>query len=184
MEMQTPGVSKGHGSLACCSPRGRKVSDTTYWLNSNKEAQVSWLTLTLQSSHNHKKKKASIFACPTWHGNSASIYACICTLMHAKISKRFRMNWSGVQDFSKDLRREQQEPSFSQPKVSVQLLSKNKLPPFFCVPWVHFLAKLCKRMGRETYNAIVTIGFMIVITPQDFISKNNDFNATLSFSKR
>lgn len=84
-----------------------------------------------------------------------------------------------MQDFSKDLRREQQEPSFSQPKVSFQLLSKNKLPPFFGA-----LAKLCKRMGRETYNVIVTIGFMIAITPQDFISKNNDFNATLSFSKR
>jgi len=32
-------------------------------------------------------------------------------------------------------------------------------------------------------NAIVTIAFVIVITPQDFISKNNDFNATLSFFK-
>ena len=25
----TSGVGDGHGSLACCSPRGRKVSDTT-----------------------------------------------------------------------------------------------------------------------------------------------------------
>ena len=26
---QTPGDGNGQGSLACCSPRGRKVSDTT-----------------------------------------------------------------------------------------------------------------------------------------------------------
>ena len=26
---QTPGVGDGQGSLACCSPRGRKESDTT-----------------------------------------------------------------------------------------------------------------------------------------------------------
>ena len=33
---QAPGVGDGHGSLACCSPWGRKESDTTEWLN-NKE---------------------------------------------------------------------------------------------------------------------------------------------------
>ena len=26
---QTPGVGDGQGGLACCGPRGRKVSDTT-----------------------------------------------------------------------------------------------------------------------------------------------------------
>ena len=26
---QSPGVGEGQGSLACCSPRGRKESDTT-----------------------------------------------------------------------------------------------------------------------------------------------------------
>ena len=31
---QTPGDSEGQGSLACCSPRGRKESDTTeQWNN-------------------------------------------------------------------------------------------------------------------------------------------------------
>ena len=30
---QTPGDSEGQGSLACCSPRGRKESDTTEQLN-------------------------------------------------------------------------------------------------------------------------------------------------------
>ena len=29
----TPGVGVGQGSLACCSPRGRKESDTTEELN-------------------------------------------------------------------------------------------------------------------------------------------------------
>ena len=30
---QAPGVGEGQGSLACCSPCGRKESDTTEWLN-------------------------------------------------------------------------------------------------------------------------------------------------------
>ena len=30
---QTPGVGDGQGSLACCSPQGRKESDATEWLN-------------------------------------------------------------------------------------------------------------------------------------------------------
>ena len=30
---QAPGVSDGQGSLACCSPRDHKESDTTEWLN-------------------------------------------------------------------------------------------------------------------------------------------------------
>ena len=34
---QTPGDSEGQGSLACCSPWGRKESDTTERLNNNKE---------------------------------------------------------------------------------------------------------------------------------------------------
>ena len=32
---QTPGNSEGRGSLACCSPRGHKESDTAEWLNNN-----------------------------------------------------------------------------------------------------------------------------------------------------
>ena len=32
---QTPGGSKAQGSLACCSPWGRKESDTTERLNNN-----------------------------------------------------------------------------------------------------------------------------------------------------
>ena len=30
---QTPGAGDGQGGLACCSPRGRKESDTTERLN-------------------------------------------------------------------------------------------------------------------------------------------------------
>ena len=30
---QTPGDGEGQGSLVCCSPWGRKESDTTEWLN-------------------------------------------------------------------------------------------------------------------------------------------------------
>ena len=32
---QAPGNAKGQGSLACCSPWGRKESDTTKRLNNN-----------------------------------------------------------------------------------------------------------------------------------------------------
>ena len=32
---QTPGDGEGQGSLACCSPWGRKESDTTWRLNNN-----------------------------------------------------------------------------------------------------------------------------------------------------
>ena len=35
-----PGDGEGQGSLACCSPWGRKESDTTERLNSNKPLQV------------------------------------------------------------------------------------------------------------------------------------------------
>ena len=33
---QTPGVGDGQGNLACCSPRGCKELDMTWWLNNNK----------------------------------------------------------------------------------------------------------------------------------------------------
>ena len=33
---QILGGGKGQGSLACCGPWGRKESDTTEWLNNNK----------------------------------------------------------------------------------------------------------------------------------------------------
>ena len=36
---QTPGDSGGQGSLACCSPRGHKESDTTQGLNDNRKAE-------------------------------------------------------------------------------------------------------------------------------------------------
>jgi len=38
---QAPGVGDGQGSLMCCSPQGRKESDTTERLNSNKYLLVS-----------------------------------------------------------------------------------------------------------------------------------------------
>ena len=38
---QAPGDSEGQGSLVCCSPRGRKESDTTWRLNNNDN--IYWL---------------------------------------------------------------------------------------------------------------------------------------------
>ena len=38
---QAPGAGDGQGSLACCSPRGRKVSDTAERLNGTKLTRVS-----------------------------------------------------------------------------------------------------------------------------------------------
>ena len=34
---QAPGDGEGEGSLACCSPRGRKESDTTEHMNNSRE---------------------------------------------------------------------------------------------------------------------------------------------------
>ena len=41
---QAPGVGDGQGSLACCSPWGRKELDTTEWLNSPELIPTSWIT--------------------------------------------------------------------------------------------------------------------------------------------
>ena len=39
---QTPGDGEGQGSLACCSPRHLKKSDTTEQLNNN-QLPTSWV---------------------------------------------------------------------------------------------------------------------------------------------
>ena len=44
---QAPGVGDGHGSLACCSPRGHKESDTTErlnWLTEGSKKCREWVT--------------------------------------------------------------------------------------------------------------------------------------------
>ena len=50
---QAPGVGDGQGGLACCSPQGRKESDTTERLNKNPRPVSSprgpWLTTLLNS---------------------------------------------------------------------------------------------------------------------------------------
>ena len=55
---QTPGDGEGQGSLACCSPWGRKESDTTWRLNNNElkgrvieraREQGLWKDVRLQS---------------------------------------------------------------------------------------------------------------------------------------
>jgi len=57
---QAPGDGEGQGSLACCSPRGRKESDTTDWLNNNnhllkhlslKSCLMSFFWLSLKPSN-------------------------------------------------------------------------------------------------------------------------------------
>ena len=42
---QAPGDGEGQGSLACCSPRGCKESDTTEQLNSSKNHHAPLLSL-------------------------------------------------------------------------------------------------------------------------------------------
>ena len=37
---QTPGDCEGQGSLACCSPWGRKELDTTWQLNNNSKIET------------------------------------------------------------------------------------------------------------------------------------------------
>ena len=51
---QTPGDSEGQGSLACCSPRGRKESDTTERLNWRPVCiSKSWKKNKFPRSHSH-----------------------------------------------------------------------------------------------------------------------------------
>ena len=42
---QAAGHSDGQGSLVCCSPRGRKESDTTERLNNNNNTDYKWKSL-------------------------------------------------------------------------------------------------------------------------------------------
>ena len=42
---QAAGHSDGQGSLACCSARGRKESDTTEQLNNNNNTDYKWKSL-------------------------------------------------------------------------------------------------------------------------------------------
>ena len=46
---QTPGDSRGQGSLACCSPWGCKESDTTEWLNWTELSWYMYLCMNLSS---------------------------------------------------------------------------------------------------------------------------------------
>ena len=46
---QAPGDSEGQGSLACCSPRGRKESDMTEQLNDNNNQGTCYVGDTLNS---------------------------------------------------------------------------------------------------------------------------------------
>ena len=55
---QTPG-NRGQGSLMCCSPWGRKESDTTEWLRNNNN-NLSFLTI----SHTLENEKKIIFLSP------------------------------------------------------------------------------------------------------------------------
>ena len=55
---QVPGDGKGQGSMVCCSPWGRRESDTTEPLNNNKNrhpVKICWMTvckkLPLKSGH-------------------------------------------------------------------------------------------------------------------------------------
>ena len=46
---QTPGDGEEQGSLACCSPWGRKVSDVTEQLNNNTLGVISFSPLKIGS---------------------------------------------------------------------------------------------------------------------------------------
>ena len=60
---QAPGVGDGQEGLACCSPWGNKVLDTTEWL--------SWIDILLFSHNNNNKRKRNLDICyrvnvPKW----------------------------------------------------------------------------------------------------------------------
>ena len=52
---QALGVGDGQGSLACCSPRGHKGSDTTEWLNCTELSEKSYIILFHRGSQETQK---------------------------------------------------------------------------------------------------------------------------------
>ena len=85
---QTPVERKGQGSLACCSPWGRKESDTTERLNSNSQMDgvltVELLCLThAPASASEKTEKKSR---KTWADNLATEVALLKGAAHSSDS--------------------------------------------------------------------------------------------------
>ena len=65
---QTPGVSEAQGSLACCSPWGRKELDTTESLknNSNPHKAIHDAGLMMMFRNERKRVKICIEEGVTW----------------------------------------------------------------------------------------------------------------------
>jgi len=86
---QGPGAGDGQGSLACCSPWGRKELDTTEWLN---WTEVSLLWKILKKAYFPCKHVASISGEITWNNNRPrysdfSLFLnCIITISHLMVS--------------------------------------------------------------------------------------------------
>ena len=59
---QAPGDGEGQGSLACCSPRGRKESDTTERLNNDDNFVKLLLFVTVQMCFSQLK----VYLIPHW----------------------------------------------------------------------------------------------------------------------
>ena len=62
---QAPGVGDGQGSLACCSPWGRKESDTTERLNGTERAPARCRLHTADTALSGRKRPASPTLCIT-----------------------------------------------------------------------------------------------------------------------
>ena len=64
----TPGDGEGQGSLACCSPRGRKALDTTESLknNSNPHGAIHDAGLMMMLRNERKRVKICIEEGVTW----------------------------------------------------------------------------------------------------------------------
>ena len=69
---QAPGVGDGQGGLACCSPWGRKESDTTEWLN----WRVMYLLHTPSCAKVQRKHPGSGIRDPRSDSRSASYQLC------------------------------------------------------------------------------------------------------------
>ena len=71
---QAPGDSEEQGSLACCSPWGRKESDTTKQLNNNNIVLLSMNSLLMNQQNGHEFKQTqgdsegqgSLVSCSPW----------------------------------------------------------------------------------------------------------------------
>ena len=83
---QAPGVRDGQGSLACCSPWGRKESDRTEQLNWTERTLMHMQWEVLESTF-HWVVRAKKFACGCGASTTSPVWFLLCSWTHPSLHK-------------------------------------------------------------------------------------------------